>query len=300
MSKERPRAAVAVHRMSIRSLTPAVLVLASASMVAQTRVTAPDNKFTPAEDVKLGREAAAQVREQLPVMRDTTVDDYIERVGARLVRVIRQDLRHAEFSYSFDPIDAREINAFALPGGPMFVNRGMLEAARSEGEVAGVMAHEISHVILRHGTAQASKASRYQMGELAGTVFGAIIGGRVGSAIAQGTQFSLGAAFLRFGREYERQADIEGAQMMARAGYDPREMASMFRTIEKQGGSSGPEWLSSHPNPGNRSEYITREAAALRIENPVVSTDGFEKVQAHLRSMPPPSREQATRRTRRN
>ena len=73
---------------------------------------------------------------------------------------------------------------------------------------------------------------------------------------------------MRFGREYEKQADLEGAQIMARAGYDPRDMANMFKTIEKQGGSSGPEWLSDHPNPGNRSEYITKEAAALRVEQP--------------------------------
>jgi hypothetical protein len=128
----------------------------------------------------------------------------------------------------------------------------MVEAANAEGEVAGVMAHEISHVVLRHGTAQASKAGKYALGQIAGQVLGAIIGGNVGSIVAQGTQFGLGTAFLRFSREYEKQADILGSQIMARAGYDPRDMANMFATIEKQGGSGGPQWLSDHPNPGNR------------------------------------------------
>ena len=143
-----------------------------------------------------------------------------------------------------------------------------------------VMAHELSHVALRHGTAQASKATKYEIGQLAGAVLGAIIGGNVGAVVAQGTQFGIGAAFLRFGREYERQADILGAQMMARAGYDPREMANMFKTIEKQGGSGGPEWLSDHPNPANRQEYIIKEAQSLRVDNPNRTSRDFEQVQA--------------------
>jgi hypothetical protein len=193
-------------------------------------------------------------------------------------------------------VNVREINAFALPGGPMFVNRGMIEAAHTEGEVAGVMAHELSHVVLRHGTAQASKATKYEIGSILGAIGGAIIGGNLGQVIGQGVQFGVGTAFLRFGREFEKQADLEGAQIMARAGYDPRDMANMFKTIEKQAGSSGPEWLSDHPNPGNRSEYITAEAQALRIENPVRDTQAFQRVQAHLRSLPKaPTTEEATR-----
>src|SRR5205814_998794 len=161
---------------------------------------------------------------------------YINGIGHRLVASIPPELRHPEFEYTFQAVNVREINAFALPGGPMFVNRGMIEAAHSEGEVAGVMAHELSHVVLRHGTAQASQATPYEIGTLAGAVLGAIIGGRVGNIVAEGTRFGLGAAFLRFPREYERQADIEGSHIMARAGYDPIDMANMFRTIEQQGG----------------------------------------------------------------
>jgi len=156
------------------------------------------------------------------------------------------------------------------------------------------MAHELSHVVLRHGTAQASKATKYEIGQVAGAVLGAIIGGGWGQVISQGTQFGLGAAFMRFSREFERQADIEGAHIMARAGYEPREMANMFKTIEKQGGSGGPQWLSDHPNPGDRYDYITREAQVLRVENPIRDTRGFEQVKAHLRQLSPaPTTEQA-------
>src|SRR4029078_2260323 len=177
------------------------------------------------DDVKLGQEAAAQAEQQLPIMRDDAVTSYVEGIGRRLVAAIPENRRHPEFRYSLKVVNVREINAFALPGGPMYVNRGMIEAARSEGEVAGVMAHELSHVALRHGTAQETKATPYEVGTIAGAILGAIVGGNAGSAIAQGTQFGLGTAFLRYSREYEKQADIEGSQIMARAGYDPRDMA---------------------------------------------------------------------------
>jgi hypothetical protein len=158
------------------------------------------------------------------------------------------------------------------------------------------MAHEISHVALRHGTAQASKATKYEIGQIAGAVLGAIIGGNVGAVVSQGTQFGLGAAFLRFSREFEKQADLLGAQIMARAGYDPREMANMFKTIEKQGGSGGPQWLSDHPNPGNRQQYILEEAKSLHVDNPSGSSRDFASVQARLKQMPQaPTTEEATK-----
>ena len=181
------------------------------------------------------------------------------------------------FEYSFTPVNLKDINAFALPGGPMFVNRGMIEAATTEGEVAGVMAHELAHVLLRHGTANATKAQGFQIGALAGAIAGAVIGGGWGEVISQGSQFGLGTWLMKYSREYERQADLVGAQIMARAGYDPRALAHMFETIQKQGGSGGPEWLSSHPNPGNRTQVhqpgsvaAARRSAAERFR---ISTD---------------------------
>jgi Zn-dependent protease with chaperone function len=268
------------------SVTSLVVATAVLGVAAQTPVTAPENKYTPAQDVQLGREAAGEVRKQLPLMNDREVTAYLDRVGRRLVSAIPEDLRHPEFDYTFEAVNVRDINAFALPGGPMFINRGLMQASKTEGEVASVMAHELSHVVLRHGTAQASKATKYEIGQIAGAIVGAIIGGRTGAVIAQGTQFGLGTAFLRFGREYERQADIAGAQIMARAGYDPREMAAMFRTLESKGSSGAPEWMSSHPNPGNRADAILREAASLEVSNPVTGTAAFGRLKSHLASLP--------------
>jgi hypothetical protein len=178
----------------------------------------------------------------------------------------------------------------------MYLNRGMIMQARTQGEVASVIAHEISHVALRHGTAQATKATKYEIGTMLGAVLGSIIGGKTGAVVSGVTEFGLGAHFLKFSREYERQADILGSHIMADAGFDPREMASMFQTIQKQGGSGGPEFLSSHPDPGNRAAAITKEAAMLKVRNPVRDTSGFTRARARLQQMPAaPTTEQATR-----
>jgi predicted Zn-dependent protease len=202
-----------------RVLTVLVLSLTLAGpLSAQTKIVPPNNKYSVADDVKLGREASGEVRKELPMLNDNRVDEYVEDIGRKLVAAIPPEFRHPEFQYSFDVVDQREINAFALPGGPMYLNRGMIEAAKTEGEVAGVMAHEISHVALRHGTAQATKGQKFQIGSVLGQIAGAVIGGTAGSIIAQGSQFGLGAYFLKYGREYETQADILGAQILARAG----------------------------------------------------------------------------------
>jgi hypothetical protein len=266
-------------------MTAAVFAL-SVGATAQTKVTAPKNSYSPAQDVELGQQASAEVRKEMPLLDDSSVDNYVEDVGRRLVAAIPPEFRHDEFRYSFDVVNMKEINAFALPGGPMYLNRGMIEASENEAEMAGVMAHEISHVALRHGTAQATKAQKFQIGAVAGQILGAIVGGTAGSVIAQGSQFGLGAYFLKYSREYESQADILGAQILARAGYNPREMADMFKTIEKQGGRSGPEWLSSHPNPGNRYEAINREAAALQVTGSAPNDGRFASVKSELSGKP--------------
>jgi beta-barrel assembly-enhancing protease len=277
--------------MPISRLKRTLIGLGVASMLtlssaAQTQITAPKNNYSPADDVKLGLEAAAEVRKELPLLNDQSTEDYVEKIGKTLAGAIPREFQHSEFRYTFDVVNQKEINAFALPGGPMFLNRGMIEAAKTEGEVAGVMAHELSHVALRHGTAQATKGQKFQIGSVLGQIAGAIVGGTAGSIISQGTQFGLGAAFLKYSREYESQADILGAQILARAGYDPREMANMFKTIEGEGGNRGPEWLSSHPNPGNRYEAINREAQSLRVQGRA-NTGQFPEIQGRLRSMSP-------------
>jgi len=284
------------HVRAKTTLVAAALAAFVASSAAQTQVVAPKNKYSTADDVKLGREAAQEVEKQLPVMRDNQVNGYLNAIGQRLVESIPSEFRHSDFRYTFTGVNLSEINAFALPGGPMYIHRGMIEKAHTEGEVAGVMAHELSHVALRHGTAQQGKALPYEIGSIAGQIAGAILGGTRGQIVSGVSQFGFGTAFLRFSREYEKQADILGSHIMANAGYDPRDMANVFRTIEKESGPGGPQWMSDHPNPGNRYDYITKEAQTLRVVNAQRDTAQFQNVQAHLRSLSPaPTTEQWTR-----
>ena len=273
----------------IVSLIAITLFTMPLSTFGQTRIVAPKNKYKVSDDVQAGREAATQVERQMPILRDRMIESYVEGVGRRLVAAIPQEFQHPEFRYSFHVVNASDINAFALPGGPTYVNRGMIEAAHSEGEMAGVMAHELSHVALRHATAQATETQKAQFGSILGQIAGAVIGGGLGQAIGGASQVGFGAWALKYSRKYESQADILGAQIMARAGYDPRDLANMFRTIEQQSkGGNGPEWLSSHPNPGNRYEVITREAQMLRISSSQGQNPrAFQQVQAQLRRMAP-------------
>src|SRR3954467_8078924 len=179
-------------RVSRTQAVIAAVVLSATIAGAQTKITPPKNKYSPQDDVKLGREAAGQVEQQLPLLRDDNISSYVSDIGQRLVAAIPAELQHSEFQYTFKVVNVKEINAFALPGGPMYVNRGMIEAAKTEGEVAGVMAHELSHVALRHGTAQASKATKYEIGAIAGQIIGAIIGGTAGQVFSGVSQFGVG------------------------------------------------------------------------------------------------------------
>jgi Zn-dependent protease with chaperone function len=268
------------------------LFVAGAALCAQTVIKLPKNKYTPKQDVDLGREAAAEVRKQYPIIEDERIVRYLAAIGDRLVAAAPAELKQPVYEYSFTPVNLKEINAFALPGGPMFVQRGMFDAAAAEAEVVGVMAHELAHVLLRHGTANATKAQNpwLQLGQLAGAIGGAVVGGQAGSYIAQGSQFGLGTLLLRYGRDFEKQADLLGAQIMARAGYDPRALARMFETIEREtkssGGGSGPQWLSSHPNPGNRTQYINKEAAMLTVAS-AADTSDFASIKSAFASLPP-------------
>ena len=281
LSNNRPMRFAAVWAMALMMLATPLAAL------AQTRVEMPKNKYNVGDDVRLGQQAAQQAEQQLPVLRDESVESYVERVGQRLVGAIPPEFQQSQFRYRFRVIDARDINAFALPGGPMYVNRGMIEAARTEGEMAGVMAHEISHVALRHATAQATETQKFQIGSVLGQIAGAVIGGPAGAIIGAGSQIGFGAGALKYSRKYETQADILGAQIMARAGYDPRDLANMFRTIAGQGGGArGPEWLSSHPDPGNRYQRINQEAAMLRVSGANRDSREFSQVQARLRGYP--------------
>jgi Zn-dependent protease with chaperone function len=268
----------------------AVAAFAAAAMIAaeaQTRITAPRNRYTPEQDVQIGREAAAEVRREYPIIDNASLTTYLDGLGRQLVAVAPAEFNHKVFEYSFTPVNLKDINAFALPGGPMFVNRGMFEAAKAEGEVVGVMAHELGHVLLRHGTANATKAQGFQIGQLAGAIAGAVVGGGWGQVISQGSQFGLGTWLLKYSREYEKQADLLGSQIMARAGYDPRDLGRMFETIQKQSGPGAPQWMSSHPDPGNRSAYIAKEADGLQIAPRASSASAFDSARSAFASLPP-------------
>jgi predicted Zn-dependent protease len=212
------------------------VLLVSVTVGAQTVIEPPENKYSIRDDVTIGRRAARDIEKQLPLLSERgRVDNYVEALGRRLARTIPSRYRHRGFVYRFDVVNVRDVNAFALPGGPLYINRGLIQAVGNEGELAGVMAHEIAHIALRHGTAQATEAQslRYQLPSLGAAILGAIIGGAAGGIVSQGTQLGLGIYFLKYKREYEEQADILGTQIMARAGYDPRDLANMFAESSK-------------------------------------------------------------------
>ncbi len=262
-------------------LLAVAIVATPIAALAQTQIKLHSNKYKVSDDVQLGRRAAAEVEQKFPLLREPEVQRYVESVGQDLVAAIPPEFQHPEFRYFFKVVNARDINAFALPGGPMYVNRGMIQAARTEGEMAGVMAHEISHVALRHGTAQATKAQKYALGAGVAGILGSILGGPAIGQIAQGT---VGVYFLKFSREYETEADILGARILANAGYDPRELANMFQTIERAGGGSSGGFFSSHPSPANRYARINQEAQSLQVRNTRRDNREFLAINQRLRS----------------
>ena len=285
-SKKTMKKVLGIKWLSASVIASVMFFTPLASMAQQTRIKAPKNKYSVQDDVKLGSQAALEIERKFPILRDGDATDYVERIGQTLVDGIPGEFRQPAFNYRFKLVNARDLNAFALPGGPMYVNRGMIESARNEGELAGVMAHEISHVALRHATAQATKQSstKSMLGQIGLVLGGAILGGQTGAQLgALGAQ----AWMTKYSREYESEADMLGAQIMARAGYDPRDLANVFRTIQQERSGGTPEWLSSHPDPGNRYEKINREATYLQVSsNPIKSTRDFERIKERFRAMP--------------
>ena len=264
----------------------ATWVAASGAATAQTPVKSGFNVFSAEQDIQIGQQSAAQAERQLPMLRDSYAQGFVERVGSRLAA----NAPGPKFPYTFKVVNASDINAFALPGGPVYVTRGIIESVRNEAELAGVMAHEISHVALRHGTNQASKAYLAQAGI---GILGGILGGGGGSGTGQIIQavggFGLNALFLKFSRTAESQADILGTQIMARAGYDPLAMASMFQLLQSQQARQPgkvAQFFSDHPNPQNREASVRQEAQALRASGSTSVVGGLESLQANLRRMP--------------
>ena len=239
-----------------------VLMLSAGIADAQTKIKAGFNLFSPQDDVNVGQQSAAAAEQQLPILNDSQTNAYLNRIGQRLAA----NAGGPQFQYRFRVVNASDINAFALPGGFVYVNRGVIDQASNEGELAGVVAHEISHVALRHGTHQASKAYLAQAGI---SILGGILGGHVGEGAAQIINtvggIGLNAVFLKYSRDLETQADVRGAQIMAASGYNPRDMVSFFQKLERVDTARKTNWLSDHPAPPDRVARIQKEQQMLRI-----------------------------------
>jgi Zn-dependent protease with chaperone function len=248
------------------------------------------NLFSKEQDIQLGKEAAAQVRQQYQVVQNRELQDYINRVGQRLAK----QPEAGGYPYTFTLLNEKSVNAFALPGGPAFVFTGLILEADNEAQLAGVLAHEISHVALRHGTNQASKANLIQLPAM---LAGAMIGN--GSMLGQLAQLGIGlganSVLLKFSRTAEEQADALGARIMSEAGYNPIEMARFFEKLEAQGGSRAPQFLSDHPNPGNRVRAVEQEIQAFPRRAYNAESGDFARIKALVAQLPAPPPPKAPR-----
>src|SRR6266478_5405247 len=226
----------------------------------RSRLKPPWNMYSPETDVEVGKQNAEILEKRLPLCNAPKVDAYLTKLGLKLVAKL--PTRGVPYPWEFHCVNSKEINAFALPGGYVFVNRGAIEVSDNEAQLAAVMAHELSHVALRHGTAQASKA---QIMQGAAGIFGGIFGGSTGGALlTQGVALGAGSVLLHYSRSDETQADVLGTQILYDTGYDPRAMAQFFEKLEAETqGKNPPQFLSDHPNPGNRVERVDEQIDKL-------------------------------------
>src|SRR5437763_7057285 len=276
-----------MHRLNVFAARPkmalfVVLLLSAAGISdAQTKIKSGFNLFSPQDDVQIGQQSAAQAEQQLPIVNDAQTNAYINRLGERLAA----NAGGPQFQYRFRVVNSSDINAFALPGGFVYVNRGVIDQARTEGELAGVLAHELSHVALRHGTHQASKAYLAQAGI---SILGGLLGGRVGQGTAQIINavggLGLNALFLKYSRDLESQADVRGSQILAASGYAPQDMINFFHTLESVDTSEKTNWMSDHPAPPDRIARIQKEASMLQVSNtPTTNVAELNSVKADMR-----------------
>jgi len=267
-----------------RSMAALLIALAMSVGVAdaQTKINSGWNLFSAEQDVQIGQQSAGEAERKLPILSDSETQAYINRIGQRLAA----NAGGAKFPYQFRVVNAADINAFALPGGPVYIYRGVIDNAKNEGEIAGVVAHEIAHVALRHGTHQASKAYAAQAGL---SILGGILGGKVGANTAQilNTVGGVGmnVLFLKFSRALETQADVRGAQILAASGYTPQDMVSFFQTLAKSDSSKKTSFLSDHPAPPDRISRIQKEAQLLRVpDTPTTNVAELNRVKSSMRS----------------
>lgn len=261
----------------------------------RTQLKPPWNIYSPQTDIQVGKQNAqlmltgSPTQPKLPLCNDPKVDQYLTNLGMKLVSKL--DQRGVTYPWEFHCVNDKSINAFALPGGYVFVNRGAIEAADNESQLAAVMAHELSHVTLRHGTAQATKA---QFAQGAVGIFGGIFGGSTGGALAtEGLAMGAKGGLLRYSRSDETQADVSGTQVLYDNGYDPRAMSQFFEKIEAESkGKNPPQFLSDHPDPGNRVERVNEEIDKLGGIPPNARRDSpeFEAAKREVMALPTPKK----------
>lgn len=247
------------------------------------------NLYSPEQDIEVGQQVSEDAERQLSMLDNARVDRYVNTLGRRLAAKVPGQA----YPFQFTVVNDHAINAFALPGGPVYINRGVIEAASNESQLAGVIAHEAAHVALRHGTNQASRAAAAQVPL-------AILGGLIGSDSIKGMLAQLGAGFamnsvlLKNSRTAETQADVMGTQILFDAGHDPRAMAQFFELIEDRQEGGGPvEFFSNHPSPENRIERVDQEVLALGgvPRNASTNSREFDDIKRYLASLPAPSGE---------
>jgi predicted Zn-dependent protease len=241
------------------------------------------NFYSLEKEIALGKQLAQEVERTSKMIDDPVVTEYVNRVGQNLVR--NSD---AQVPFTIKVIDSDEVNAFALPGGFFYVNSGLILRAQEESELAGVMAHEISHVTARHGTKQATKADIIQIGAMAAMIF--VPYGWAGYGIYEGMNLAIPLTFLKFSRDAEREADFLGIQYMYKAGYDPNSYVTFFERIqadEKRRPGTIPKMFSTHPPTPERISDAQKEIARILPEKDeyIVTTSEFDQVKARLRNV---------------
>jgi predicted Zn-dependent protease len=241
------------------------------------------NFYSIEKEIALGKGLAQEVERSSKLIDDPVVTEYVNRVGQNLVR--NSDAR---VPFTIKVIDSDEVNAFALPGGFFYVNSGLILRAQEESELAGVMAHEISHVTARHGTKNATKGEMMQLATIPLMLLGPA--GWAGYGLYEGLNIAIPLTYLKFSRDSEREADFLGLQYMYKAGYDPNAFVTFFERIqadEKRRPGTIPKVFSTHPPTPDRIEAAQKEIARILPNKPeyIVTTSEFDSVKARLRNI---------------